>query len=233
MVYELRFTIEHDGDWTMLTDEFDIKMRTISYFTRHIGNKYENVEVFNINCNVQSDFSIDNLYSFVQHIKRYRNVFKVSVLNLRKDYAHPTMDVLTVEDYNMSIRKLINDNLGFFISTISQKNIEEYVVLFPLGKMSLFSELRQQLSNVGRIKYFNLAKMSEPTLPTVTHLTRREMDSIQLAWQRGFFDYPKSVKLDEMAKSLNITKSTLNFHIRRALKKSIKFLLENALLDVI
>ena len=48
MIYKLLFSIEHDGDWTMLTDEFDIEMKTISYFVKRVGSRYVNVEIFNI-----------------------------------------------------------------------------------------------------------------------------------------------------------------------------------------
>lgn len=231
MIYKLRFSIEHDEDWTMLTDEFDIKMKTISYFVGSVGDRYVNVEIFNIRGNSHSNEHNIDLDGFVRQIKKYNNVFKVKVLNINNKHRTHNIDILTVEDYAKSIRKLINDNFGFFTSTISQRNLEEYEVIFPLGEKDLFRELRQKLNEVGDIKNFEVTSINEPTYSFGPTLTERERDSIQLAWHRGFFDYPKGVKLDEMAKVLNIKKSTLDFHIRKAIKKSIQSLIEAGLYD--
>ena len=226
MIYELRFSIKHDEDWTVLTEGFDIKMRTISYFTRHAGGKIVNVEIFNIECSHQLNHCEDNLRNFINEIKRYRNVLKVSILN----YSRRFSTVLTIEDYDSSIRKIINDNMGFFVSTTSRDGIEEYIVVFPLGAKHMFSELKRQLSNVGTIKYFYFTERKEPILAG-PQLTNRELDAIKLAWQKGFFEYPKGTTLDEMAKILHIRKQTLNFYLRSAIRKSIEFLLKNNFYD--
>lgn len=231
MIYKLRFSIVHDEDWTMLTDEFDIKMKTISYFVRSVGDRNVNVEIFNIKGNPHSERHKIDLDGFVRRIKTYNNVFKVKVLNINNKHRNQTIDILTVEDYAKSIRKLINDNIGFFTSTISQRNLEEYEVIFPMGGKNLFREIKQKLYEVGDIKYFEVTSINEPTYSFDPSLTDRERDSIQLAWHRGFFNYPKGVKLDEMAKILNIKKSTLDFHIREAIRKSIQSLIEAGLYD--
>ena len=226
MIYELRFSIRHDEDWTVLTEEFDIKMRTVSYFTRRAGGRIVDVEVFNIGCSHQLDHCESDLRGFINGVKRFRNVLRVSVLN----YSRRFSTVLTIEDYDSSIRKIINDNMGFFVSTTSRDGVEEYVVIFPLGSKHMFSGLRRQLSSIGTIKYFHFMERKEPIL-TGPQLTNRELDAIKLAWQKGFFEYPKGTTLDEMAEILHIRKQTLNFYLRNALRKSIEFLLKNNFYD--
>lgn len=231
MIYKLLFSIEHDGDWTMLTDEFDIEMKTISYFVKRVGSRYVNVEIFNIRGDSHSEKHKSDLYGFVRKIKKFNNVFNVKVLNNTNKHSNQTMDVLTIEDYAKSIRKLVNDETGFFTSTVSKGNLEQYNVIFPLGKKYLLSEIRQKLNEVGNVKNFDVIDIKEPTYSFGPKLTKRERDSIQLAWHGGYFNYPKGIKLDEMAKVINIKKSTLDFHIRGAVKKSIQSLIEAGLYD--
>ncbi|MBO8182627.1 MAG: helix-turn-helix domain-containing protein [Archaeoglobus sp.] len=50
-------------------------------------------------------------------------------------------------------------------------------------------------------------------------ITHNEYRLLKLAYERGFFDSPKRIKLDELAKLEGISKSTASDTLRRALKK--------------
>ncbi|NVM16848.1 MAG: helix-turn-helix domain-containing protein [Candidatus Lokiarchaeota archaeon] len=52
-----------------------------------------------------------------------------------------------------------------------------------------------------------------------TLLTQRQNEIVNLAYQNGFFDIPRSISLSEFAKDLNISKSALSETLRRIFKK--------------
>ncbi|MBY9020449.1 MAG: helix-turn-helix domain-containing protein, partial [Candidatus Lokiarchaeota archaeon] len=52
-----------------------------------------------------------------------------------------------------------------------------------------------------------------------TLLTQRQNEIINLAYQKGFFNIPRSISLTEFAKDLNISKSALSETLRRIFKK--------------
>ena len=52
-----------------------------------------------------------------------------------------------------------------------------------------------------------------------TLLTQRQNQVINLAYQKGYFNIPRSISLSEFAKDLNISKSALSETLRRIFKK--------------
>ena len=53
-------------------------------------------------------------------------------------------------------------------------------------------------------------------------LTFREYTMLKFAFERGFFDSPKGVSLDEIAKAFQCSKSTASETLRRAIRKVIR-----------
>ena len=52
-----------------------------------------------------------------------------------------------------------------------------------------------------------------------TLLTQRQNEIVNLAYQKGYFNIPRSISLSEFAKDLNISKSALSETLRRIFKK--------------
>ena len=44
---------------------------------------------------------------------------------------------------------------------------------------------------------------------------------LKLAFEKGFFESPKKIKLDDLAKILGVSKSTASETLRRAIKKVV------------
>lgn len=58
-------------------------------------------------------------------------------------------------------------------------------------------------------------------------LTEIERKILQTAYHKGFFNYPRGINLDNLAKEFNISKATVNIHLRNALRKIISSYLGN------
>lgn len=53
-------------------------------------------------------------------------------------------------------------------------------------------------------------------------LTLREEEILKIAFEKGFFDYPKKIKLEELAKILDLAPSTLSEILRSAQRKVLR-----------
>ena len=58
-------------------------------------------------------------------------------------------------------------------------------------------------------------------LRTARELTTEQERVLQTAFDLGYFDIPKKIKLDDLAKRLNISKATLDVVLRRAQRKVV------------
>ncbi len=57
-------------------------------------------------------------------------------------------------------------------------------------------------------------------------MTFREYALLKLAFENGFFDSPKGIRLEEIARILGVSKSTASETLRRGLKKALKTFFE-------
>ncbi len=81
-----------------------------------------------------------------------------------------------------------------------------------------------------KLKSITQEKIDEIFLPHIMpKLSQRQKEIIQLAVKEGYFDFPRKINLDGLAKKTNLSKQTVQQHLRFAEKKLVPFLTENIL----
>ncbi|MEM3540485.1 MAG: helix-turn-helix domain-containing protein [Thermoplasmata archaeon] len=61
---------------------------------------------------------------------------------------------------------------------------------------------------------------------TIPSITQRQMDILYISYMKGFFDVKRKITLTNLSKELNIKPSTLEYIIRRGLKKVLEYYFE-------
>jgi len=73
-------------------------------------------------------------------------------------------------------------------------------------------------------------KLNEVYFPQVMpQLTNHQKQAIELAYQHGYYDFPRRIELDELAKISKKALSTFREHLRRAEKKIMPDLVRNVM----
>ncbi|MCP8304260.1 MAG: helix-turn-helix domain-containing protein [archaeon] len=110
--------------------------------------------------------------------------------------------------------RIFTESKCFLASARTKKNgYVEYTL--TLGGLDQFKRLLKKFADRGlevEINKVTRAKVKEV-------LTHRQEQIIQAAFEAGYFDYPKRKTLAELAKSLNISSSTLLEILRRSQRK--------------
>lgn len=71
-------------------------------------------------------------------------------------------------------------------------------------------------------------KLSDIFLPHVyPKLSKKQKEAIELAVKEGYYDYPKKIDLEKLAKISKVKRQTFQENLRRAEKKIVPFLTEN------
>ncbi len=79
-----------------------------------------------------------------------------------------------------------------------------------------------------KLKSITQTKLDEIFLPHILpKLSYKQKEVINLAVKKGYYEFPRKVNLDDLAKELKISKPTLQQHLRTAEKKLVPFLTEN------
>jgi predicted DNA binding protein len=59
----------------------------------------------------------------------------------------------------------------------------------------------------------------------ISRLTEKQQEAVSLAFRLGYFDTPRKVSADELAKKLGLSSSTLAVHLRRAERRLLSEML--------
>jgi len=76
---------------------------------------------------------------------------------------------------------------------------------------------------VNNLKYIGASVVVEKItiLRTARELSTEQERALQTAFDHGYFDIPKRIKLDDLARRLNVSKATLDVVLRRAQRKVV------------
>ena len=214
MITVIHIALYHYGDWTELTEKYVIAIDNPYYVP--IQSKGINLELFRIN---------EGYSSYVKElINRIRNHGStiVKVINVIPGKAYT--DTVMYGDYDKSIKSVFVNNM-FIISYSSFKyGLEYYTAILPPIKASVsktLSELKSQLKEKANVISFKQERVSRLPTKIVPELTPMERNVINTAYELGFFNYPRGVNLDDIAKELESSKATVDYHLRNAIRKII------------
>ena len=78
-------------------------------------------------------------------------------------------------------------------------------------------QVKEFLENGGvNYKVLSLTDAKFSLNSPISRLTEKQQDAISLAFRLGYFDTPRKVSADELARKLGLSSSTLAVHLRRA-----------------
>jgi predicted DNA binding protein len=79
----------------------------------------------------------------------------------------------------------------------------------------------------GKLYYLKQEKIADiGILSILPKLTNKQKQALHLAIEKGYYEYPKKIKLEELAKLIGISLSTYQAHIRKAEKKLLPFVMK-------
>ncbi len=115
---------------------------------------------------------------------------------------------------------LFDKNLIFVGSTITKKGFQYWTVasLKKAPLLALFKRIKSLGSKKATIELLSL-KAGNVNLfagSFLSDLTPLQLKAVQLARQYGYYDYPRKISLEELAKKAGVPRTTLQSHLRKA-----------------
>ena len=104
---------------------------------------------------------------------------------------------------------------------ISSRKVGPSTVSFGVvsGRKSYLYGLLEKLKSEG----FNVEKESSSFTAYDSILTHRQEETLRVALENGYYDIPKKINTEGLAKKLNCTRSTVNTTLRNGEKKLIQY----------
>lgn len=198
MLYLAKIEIEFKRDWTReLTKKFDIELDSI-YFQPLLDSKV--LDIIKIPSRKISQEDCLNIFEEYDSILEY--------VLLDKTDENYFFKVITLCDTN--IDKLSKNNC-FQLDNLHISKGKEYWEVVSNDKKN-FKQLLLDLNTSEKsaflrsITNYNFDKK---------FLTQKQYDILVVLFEKGYFEIPKRITLDELSKDLKLSKSTIGVHLQK------------------
>ena len=220
MINVVHVALHHYGDWTELTESFNFIVNNPYYLP--IPSRGINLEVFRIYGGSRID-----VREFIEKVKNHGSTI-VKVLNIipSRNYT----DTVMYGDYGRSVKSIFVENMFIIEDSCFKQGMEYYTAVMAPLKVSVnkhISNLLSMLNERAHVASVNVNKVDLKDLEPINLLTPIEREVLNVAYELGYFNYPKGADLDEVAMELNLSKSTVNYHLRNAIKKIVSRSIKN------
>ncbi|TFG69837.1 MAG: hypothetical protein E4H25_03835 [Methanomassiliicoccus sp.] len=136
--------------------------------------------------------------------------------NVQLTSAGPGRHIGTVELQTCAACRLMADSGCFLDSASNRENsVMQWNVIAP--NAAVLTDLVAKVKDLGCT--VEVEKVS--IMRTVSELTVAQEKVLQIAFQFGYFEIPRKITLDKLAKKLEISKATLDVILRRAQRKLV------------
>ncbi len=168
-----------------------------------------------------------------KHLKEYKYLLRNSATHIEKFkwWNEGKMTYILAYKTKCDFMRIAEESKISILSPyVFDKGIRKYVAI---GKKEYLDEYLEHLMKLyGREYVYNKSiKRPEHLCPVLIRravpsvitdkLTVSELNVLKSAYDAGFFECPRKAGLNELSKSLGLSKVTVNIHIRKAVKKLV------------
>ncbi|MEM4313596.1 MAG: helix-turn-helix domain-containing protein, partial [Thermoplasmata archaeon] len=146
---------------------------------------------------------------------RLKHVDKNGIEILRLDNRK-----IIIKSKSCTVCKILAKYNSIVINTLLENDEVEYKIL--IHSIKDYNNIIQELENSG----ISMKIIKKELYNTIPSITQRQMDILYISYMKGFFDVKRNITLTNLSKELNIKPSTLEYIIRRGLKKVLEYYFE-------
>lgn len=220
-VYEIAFKLQHDCPYTDLSQQLPELT-----FAHWCNNKRD---VLEISCEDKDLATFENFQKNLRGLER-----ALSVKILRKSFGAHSAQLVTrgcnCSEIGKAVTPHIQKNNCLEMQPVFYKHGWEWyrIIAFKQRDVkNLFEELEEftTLEMISRRKIEDASVKEAFVISTnslLGELTGKQSFALLIALSRGYYEIPKKVSTDEIAKSLDLPRTTYEEHLRKAESKVMK-----------
>lgn len=154
-----------------------------------------------------------NQEAIMNFLKSHPHMSSIEVLEKSEDHLF----LLIVTAGNETMIERVNKNRCFNIGPTVLHDGREIFNIVTQNKENL-QRLLDDLEKIGEVRLISVV----PFTFEHSSLTKKQFDALTHAEERGYYDWPRNIDIDSLAKEKGISKSTYVEHLRKAEIKVMK-----------
>lgn len=151
----------------------------------------------------------DNIIKYLKKDNAYK---KAEEIERTKD----TLLLLVELDQKSYIQNIIQKNNGFFIDTHTVYGGYEYWHI-GIAKRENIEPMRKEISKMGNMEVLYIGKIEFAE----NLLSKQQRKMFKYAHEQGYYESPRKITIDKIAKALKLNHSTVGEHLLKAENKMI------------
>lgn len=168
-----------------------------------------------------------NYFKDLRKLRKAKIGRRLEFLEVEKDFFVMITSHTITQESKLSVGVAYNPALIYFepviwhsdgweefrVASVDRKNLEKMISAGESGYEFKLLEFKKE-----KLKNFGFLTM----LPGVT---RKQEEILNLALEKGYYEYPRKISLDKLAKSTKASFSTVQEHIRKAENRILNFVI--------
>ena len=126
-----------------------------------------------------------------------------------------------------------HDCFYLFPNPIHFINGEKHYRILATNHRGLSQLLDEIEENIGNITLERVSKFSETEArylalhEIMSKISPKQLEATSHAYDRGYYRYPRKIKLSELARRMGVSKTTCQMHLRKAENKIMRAVIEH------
>jgi predicted DNA binding protein len=156
--------------------------------------------------------------SSIHDIRTLGNMEILSVLKSVENKHTCLIRYIEAEEAKEQFRE---SDLGL-IHTIPTIISPEKFIISMMGERKNLTDFVEMMRNAGAIRNMSFRRAAYQKADILEVLTDKQREVMVVAFQNGYYDYPKKIGSKQLCQKVNISKPTLLQHLRKAERRILK-----------
>ncbi|MEM2294209.1 MAG: helix-turn-helix domain-containing protein [Nitrososphaerota archaeon] len=212
----------HESMFSKITKQYDVTIINLGIFR---SNKYVTTIV---RCYFKNPGSAERLLST---LKSHPNIIQIRVL----ESGGRSLSLMVMKNECNFYEKILGNDIPVLMPYLEMKGLKKLFIV-PLDVE--INSIVNKVSHHGKILSVKQIPFREVfyrmygyinALDVLSMLSNKQLNIINLAYVKGYYEWPREISITELAALMNLSKSTVCEHVHKAESKIIKHLLNNIL----
>ena len=171
---------------------------------------------------------------FIEVLEKAPQVKEIKILEKKARCC----SLLLIKDFCDFYDKIMSKKILVLTPYIMSKGYRKFIAVVPEKKeLVMFDKMLEEHGRVvkrERLPFEQAVSYLERTVMSLdlnSMLTPKQLEILDLAYRYGYYNWPRRIKLDEISRLMNVSKTTVSEHIRRAELKILKFIFKDSIMQ--
>ena len=165
----------------------------------------------------------ENKKAFLKDLKKDKRTIKIDKMD--KNFGFCLLE------QNAKMRFLCDPLIIHVKPSIISKNGDNIfeIASWKKEKLVKFAKVAKSKNFGGKLVYIKQKIIKNISVTSIMpELTEKQKRALELAIENGYYNYPRKIESQQLAKLMKISPSTYQFHLRNAEKKVMPFVYQNS-----